>query len=231
MSGSAGRRSVARLLVAIQVFLLVASFFAPVASLAAEPSDDPGATPSAEPSAEPTPEPTPEPTAEPTAEPTPSPPPSPPPSRPPSRRLSPRRADCRAHGRADCRADGRPDPEPTAAPTQAARPPAPQRPRSGASKDDYARRQWVDTYGPAGCRRNRPRLHQRRRRQPLEPYGDVAADAPTARSRRVHPALLVRRDLPRDRDRQPVRARARRRFTDDQLRQSSTNSQQRSSAA
>ena len=62
MSGPAGHRSVARLLVAIQVFLLVASFFAPVASLAAEPSDDPGATPSAEPSAEPTPEPTPEPT-------------------------------------------------------------------------------------------------------------------------------------------------------------------------
>ena len=59
MSGSTGHRSVARLLVAIQVFLLVASFFAPVASLAAEPSDDPGATPSAEPSAEPTTEPQP----------------------------------------------------------------------------------------------------------------------------------------------------------------------------
>ena len=74
MSGSTGSRSVARLLVAIQVFLLVASLFAPVATLAADPSPDPSAAPSAEPSAEPaadpTPAPTPEPTAAPTAEPT-----------------------------------------------------------------------------------------------------------------------------------------------------------------
>ena len=93
MSGSTGSRSVARLLVAIQVFLLVASLFAPVATLAADPSPDPSAAPSAEPSAEPTRgtdrgahgstharadsgtdrHPTPEATAEPTAEPTPEP--------------------------------------------------------------------------------------------------------------------------------------------------------------
>ncbi len=62
-----------RLLVALQVFLLLATLFAPIPVAAEEPSSDPGAspTPSTEPAA--TPEPTPEPTAEPTAEPTPEP--------------------------------------------------------------------------------------------------------------------------------------------------------------
>ncbi len=66
----AARRSVTliRLLAFVQVFLLVASLFAPVAALATEPSADPGGSsaPSTEPSAEPTAEPTPEATPEPT---------------------------------------------------------------------------------------------------------------------------------------------------------------------
>ena len=115
MSGSTGSRSVARFLVAIQVFLLVASFFAPVASLAAEPSDDPGATPSAEPSAEPTPEPTPEPTAEPTPEPTvePTPEPTAEPTPEPTAEPTP---EPTAEPTPEPTAD--PTPEPTAVPTQ-----------------------------------------------------------------------------------------------------------------
>jgi hypothetical protein len=70
MSGSTGSRSIARLLVVIQVFLLVASLFAPMATRAADPSADPSASPSAEPTPAPTPDPTPEPTPAPTAEPT-----------------------------------------------------------------------------------------------------------------------------------------------------------------
>jgi Bacterial Ig-like domain (group 3) len=62
-----------RLLVALQVLLLLATFFAPIPAAAEEPSSDPGAspTPSTEPAS--TPEPTSEPTVGPTAEPTPEP--------------------------------------------------------------------------------------------------------------------------------------------------------------
>src|SRR6476659_2800207 len=77
MSGSTGSRSIARLLVVIQVFLLVASLFAPMATRAANPHDpspapsaDPTPAPTADPTPDPTAVPTPEPTAEPTAAPT-----------------------------------------------------------------------------------------------------------------------------------------------------------------
>ncbi len=136
MFGTVGNRSVARLLVAIQVFLLVASFFAPVASLAAEPSDDPGATPSAEPSAEPTPEPTaeptPEPTPEPTAEPTPEPTAEPTPE--PTAEPTPEPA---------VEPTPDPTPDPTAAPTA---PPAPTYAPSGPPSI----RSDLDDYPPGG---------------------------------------------------------------------------------
>ena len=77
MSGSTGSRSIARLLVVIQVFLLVASLFAPMATRAADPSADPSPAPSGEPTPAPTPDPTAEPTAAPTPDPTATPAPDP----------------------------------------------------------------------------------------------------------------------------------------------------------
>ena len=62
-----------RLVVALQVFFLVAALVLPAAAMASDPPPDPSGDPGGAPSAEPTPEPTPEPTGEPTAEPTPEP--------------------------------------------------------------------------------------------------------------------------------------------------------------
>ncbi len=67
-----------RVLVVMQVFLLIATLFAPIPAAAQDPTGDPGASapPSTEPAA--TPEPTPDPTPHPTSEPTPAATPEPP---------------------------------------------------------------------------------------------------------------------------------------------------------
>ena len=55
---ASGNRPPARLIVVLQVFVLVASLFAPVAALAVDPAADPGAPPAAaDPAATPTPDP------------------------------------------------------------------------------------------------------------------------------------------------------------------------------
>ncbi len=110
---SAAQRLLLRTLVFAQVFLLVASLFAPIPVLASDPADpsappesaQPTPDPTAEPSAEPSPSAAPDPTAEPTAEPTPADEPSAEPSPEPT--SAPTEA---------------PSPEPTAAPTDAPTP-------------------------------------------------------------------------------------------------------------
>jgi subtilisin family serine protease len=78
MSGPSASRRSARLLVALQVMVIVATLFAPLPATASDdPPADPSPTPSAEPTPTPTPEATPEPTPEATPEPTPEPTPTP----------------------------------------------------------------------------------------------------------------------------------------------------------
>ncbi|MEA2608521.1 MAG: hypothetical protein QOJ75_764, partial [Chloroflexota bacterium] len=74
MSGPSPRhRSLTRMLVAFQIFLIVATLFAPLTALAADPSADPGATPATPADPTPTPTPTPDATPTPTPDATPTP--------------------------------------------------------------------------------------------------------------------------------------------------------------